>query len=206
MLTSSVFLSLPARYSWDHSNDLLDPSKGGRFFIQNEPFVDVFGNDVAFNKTSVGYSRYIRLKKAKPRLILATRAKAGFIFGAARDNIPADERFYAGGGGSVRGFRFQTAGELDDNNEPTGGRSFVEFAGELRGNITDEIGAAIFADSGAAYGSTVADFEEPLRIGVGGGLRYFSPIGPIRFDVAFPLDRRESDDPFQIYISIGQAF
>lgn len=199
-------LSLPARYSWDHSNDLLDPSKGGRFFIQNEPFVDVFGNDVAFNKTSVGYSRYVRLKKAKPRLILAARAKAGFIFGAERDNIPADERFYAGGGGSVRGFRFQTAGELDDNNEPTGGRSFVEFAGELRGNITDTIGAAIFADSGAAYGSTVADFEEPLRIGVGGGLRYFSPIGPIRFDVAFPLDRRESDDPFQIYISIGQAF
>lgn len=199
-------LSFPAAFSWDHSNDLLDPSRGGRFAVQNEPFVDVFGNDVAFNKSLISYSRYIRLKKAKPRLILAARARAGFIFGAVRDNIPADERFYAGGGGSVRGYGFQLAGELDDDNEPTGGRSLLEFAGELRSQITDTIGAAIFADSGAAFGSSVPDFEEPLRIGVGGGLRYFSPIGPIRFDVGFPLDRRDNDDAFQIYVSIGQAF
>lgn len=199
-------LSLPTSFSWDHSDNLLDPSKGGRLFLNNEPFVDVFGNDVAFNKSSIAYSRYLRLRKANPRLILAARARAGFIFGAVRDNIPADERFYAGGGGSVRGYGFQLAGELDDDNDPTGGRSLLEFAGELRGQITETIGAAIFADSGAAFGSSVPDFEEPLRIGVGGGLRYFSPIGPIRFDVGVPLDRRDSDDAFQIYISIGQAF
>lgn len=199
-------LSLPAGFSWDHSSDLLDPAKGGRLFLQNEPFVDVFGNDIAFNKSSIAYTRYIRLKKDNPRLIFATRAKAGFIFGADRDDIPADERFYAGGGGSVRGYGFQTAGELDDDDEPIGGRSLLEFAGELRAQVTDTIGAAIFADSGAAYNASVPDFDEPLRLGVGGGLRYFSPIGPIRFDVGFPIDRRESDDPFQIYISIGQAF
>jgi translocation and assembly module TamA len=199
-------LSLPASYSWDHSNNLLDPSKGGRLSVQNEPFVDVFGNDVAFNKTSVSYTRYLRLKRQKPRLILAGRARAGFLFGAERDNVPADERFYAGGGGSVRGFGFQLAGELDDDDNPIGGRSLFEVAGELRGQFTDTLGAAIFADSGAAYGSTFPDFEEDLRVGVGGGLRYFSPIGPIRLDVGFPLDRRDSDDSFQIYVSIGQAF
>jgi len=199
-------LSLPASFSWDHSNDLLDPSKGGRFFLQNEPFVDVFGNDVFFNKSSVAYTRYFRLRKERPRLVLATRARAGFIFGAERDNVPADERFFAGGGGSVRGFGFQDAGELDDEDEPVGGRSLLEFAGELRANITDTIGAAIFADSGTAFSSTVPDFEEPLRVGVGAGVRYFSPIGPIRFDLGFPLNRRDSDDAFQIYVSIGQAF
>ncbi len=199
-------LSLPASYSWDHSDNLLDPSKGGRLSIQNEPFVDVFGNDVAFNKTSIAYTRYVRLKKAKPRLILAGRAKAGFLFGAVRDNVPADERFYAGGGGSVRGFKFQQAGELDGDDDPIGGRSLFETALELRGRFTDTLGAALFVDSGAAYGSTVPDFEEDLRFGVGGGLRYFSPIGPIRLDVGFPLDRRDSDDAFQIYVSIGQAF
>lgn len=199
-------LSLPTSLNWDHSNDLLDPSNGGRLFVQNEPFVDVFGNDLAFNKSSIGYTRYIRLKKENPRLILATRAKAGFIFGAERDEIPADERFYAGGGGSVRGYGFQLAGELDDDDEPTGGRSLLEIAGELRTQVTESIGAAIFVDSGAAFGSSVPDFEEPLRVGVGGGLRYFSPIGPIRLDVGVPLDRRSSDDAFQIYISIGQAF
>lgn len=199
-------LSLPTSFSWDHSNSLLDPSRGGRFFVRNEPFVDVFGNNVAFNKSSIGYSRYLRLKKAKPRLILAGRAKAGFIFGAKRDNIPADERFYAGGGGSVRGIGYQLAGELDSDDEPIGGRSLLEFSGELRSQITDTIGAAIFADSGAVFGSTVPDFDEPLRIGGGGGLRYFSPIGPIRLDVGVPLDRQSSDDAFQIYVSIGQAF
>ncbi len=199
-------LSLPTSFGWDHSNDLLDPSKGGRLFISNEPFVDVFGNDVAFNKSLISYSRYFRLKKSRPRLILATRAKAGFLFGAKRDNVPADERFYAGGGGSVRGFGFQLAGDLDDDNDPVGGRSLLEFAGELRGQFTESFGAAIFADAGTAYNASVPDFEEPLRIGVGGGLRYFSPVGPIRFDVGVPLNRRDNDDAFQIYISIGQAF
>ncbi|MGI9417801.1 MAG: autotransporter assembly complex protein TamA [Geminicoccaceae bacterium] len=199
-------LSLPASFSWDHSNDLLDPSKGGRLFLQNEPFVDVFGNDVAFNKSSIAYRRYFRFRNKLPRLVLATRAKAGFIFGAVRDSIPADERFYAGGGGSVRGYRYQTAGELDDDNDPIGGRSLLEFAGEFRAKITDTIGAAIFVDSGVAYRSTVPDFDEPLRIGAGVGVRYFSPIGPIRFDLGFPINSRDSDDAFQFYVSIGQAF
>ncbi|MEZ5935978.1 MAG: autotransporter assembly complex family protein [Alphaproteobacteria bacterium] len=199
-------LSLPASFAWDHSDNLLDPSKGGRLSIQNEPFVDVFGNDVAFNKSSVAYSHYLRIKKDNPRLILAARAKAGFLFGAVRDNVPADERFYAGGGGSVRGFGFQLAGELDGDDDPIGGRSLFESAVELRTQFSESIGAALFVDSGAAFGSTVPDFEEPLRIGVGGGLRYFSPIGPIRLDVGFPVNGRDSDDPFQIYVSIGQAF
>ena len=199
-------LSFPASYSWDHSNNILDPSSGGRLSIQNEPFVDVFGNDIVFNKTSVGYRRYFRLKKAKPRLILATRAKAGFLFGTERNNVPADERFYAGGGGSVRGYGFQLAGEIDEDDNPIGGRSLFEAAGELRSQFSDSIGAALFADSGAAFGSTIPDFEEDLLIGVGAGLRYFSPIGPIRLDVGFPLDRRDVDDAFQIYVSIGQAF
>ena len=199
-------LSVPASFNWNHSNNLLDPSKGGRLSIQNEPFVDVFGNDIAFNKTTVAYSRYLRLKKAKPRLILAARVKGGFLFGTERDNVPADERFYAGGGGSVRGFEFQRAGELDDDGDPIGGRSLFETAVELRSQFTDTLGAALFVDSGAAFSSTVPDFEEKLGTGVGAGFRYFSPIGPIRLDVGVPLERRDSDDAFQIYVSIGQAF
>lgn len=199
-------LSLPAGFRWDHSNDLLDPSRGGRLYLKNEPFVDIVDQDVAFDKASIAYSRYFRLKRAKPRLILALRGKFGSIVGAEREDIPADERFYAGGGGSIRGYGYQLAGELDDNDDPVGGRSLLEFAGELRGNITDSIGAVLFVDSGAAYSSTVPDFDEPINVGVGTGLRYFSPIGPIRFDVGIPLDRRDSDDAFQIYVSVGQAF
>jgi translocation and assembly module TamA len=199
-------LSFPASYRWDHANDPLNPSDGGRLNITNEPFVDVTGRDVAFNKATVGYSRYVRLKRADPQLILATRARAGFLFGAERNDVPADERFFAGGGGSVRGFGFQLAGELDDSDDPIGGRSLFELAGEVRGQFTESLGAALFVDSGAAFKSAAPDFDEPLRIGAGAGLRYFSPVGPIRLDVGVPVNGRESDDDFQIYVSIGQAF
>ena len=106
----------------------------------------------------------------------------------------------------MRGFGFQLAGELDDGDDPIGGRSLFELAGELRGQFTDSLGAALFVDSGAAFKSAAPDFDEPLRIGTGAGLRYFSPIGPIRLDVGVPVNGRDSDDDFQIYVSIGQAF
>jgi translocation and assembly module TamA len=142
----------------------------------------------------------------EPRVVLAGRTAVGTIFGATRDQIPADERFYAGGGGSVRGFGFQLAGELDDDDDPLGGRSLLELSGEVRVRITDTIGAVAFVDAGSAFQSSVPDFDEELRVGVGPGLRYFSPIGPVRLDVGFPLNRRDVDDAFQIYISLGQAF
>jgi translocation and assembly module TamA len=130
----------------------------------------------------------------------------GSIVGASRDDIPADLRFYAGGGGSVRGFGFQLAGELDEDDNPVGGRSLFETSFEIRANVTETIGVVAFIDAGSAFEASYPDFEEPLRVGAGPGLRYFSPVGPIRLDVGFPVNRRDADDPFQIYVSIGPAF
>lgn len=198
-------LSLPARIYWDFSDDLLDPSSGGRLSFEEEPFVDTLGSDAIFNKALVRHSHYVQLMD-DPRLILAGRAALGSIMGAEREEIPADERFYAGGGGSVRGFGFQKAGELDEDGDPIGGRSLLELAAELRLNFTDTIGAVAFLDAGAAFEAMLPDFSEELRLGTGVGLRYYSPIGPVRLDVGFPINRRESDDAFQLYISLGQAF
>ena len=133
-------------------------------------------------------------------------ARSARLFGASRADLPADLRFYAGGGGSVRGFAFQKAGELDDENDPIGGRSLFEASGEVRVRVTDTIGVVAFVDAGAAFSSSFPDFDDELRIGAGPGLRYFSPIGPFRLDVGFPVNPRNSDDAFQLYISIGQAF
>ncbi len=198
-------LSFPADFALDRSDDLLDPTRGGRFTVRNEPFVDTFNQGLYFDKVSLAYRHYLKVSD-QPWLVLAGRTALGSIFGAARDDLPADERFYAGGGGSVRGFAFQQAGELDAQDDPIGGRSLLELSVELRTRFTETIGAAMFVDSGAAFEATYPDFSEPLRVGVGGGLRYLSPIGPIRFDVGVPLNKRDSDDPFQIYISLGQAF
>jgi len=128
------------------------------------------------------------------------------MVGESRDAIPANLRFYAGGGGSVRGFGYQLAGQLNDDDDPIGGRSLLELSGEVRVRITESIGAVAFVDAGTVYSSSAPDFSETLRVGAGPGLRYFSPIGPLRLDVGFPLNPRDSDDTWQLYISIGQAF
>ena len=198
-------VSLPAQFYWDRSDDRLDPTTGGRLVVDNEPFVDVFGHDLAFNKVRLEYSHYFQVLDA-PRVVLAGRSAIGSLIGASRADVPADLRFYAGGGGSVRGFAFQKAGELDDQNDPIGGRSLFEFSGEVRVRVTETIGVAAFVDAGAAFTSTLPDFDDELRIGAGPGIRYFSPIGPLRLDVGFPVNPRNSDDAFQLYISIGQAF
>jgi translocation and assembly module TamA len=198
-------VSLPVRFNWDRSDNLLDPSRGGRLSIDNEPFVDTFGNDLVFNKSRLQYAHYLQVLKS-PRVVLAGRSAIGTLFGASRADVPADLRFYAGGGGSVRGFGFQEAGELDEENDPIGGRSLFEVSGEVRARVTDTIGIVAFVDAGAAFTSPYPDFDDQLRIGAGPGIRYFSPIGPVRLDVGFPVNRRDSDDAFQLYISIGQAF
>jgi translocation and assembly module TamA len=198
-------LSLPARFEWDRSDDRLDPSSGGRLRVENEPFVDVIGNGLLFNKSRVDYAHYLEVVQ-NPQIVLAGRTALGAMVGESRDEIPANLRFYAGGGGSVRGFGYQLAGQLNDDDDPIGGRSLLELSGEVRVRITESIGAVAFVDAGTVYSSSAPDFSETLRVGAGPGLRYFSPIGPLRLDVGFPLNPRDSDDTWQLYISIGQAF
>jgi translocation and assembly module TamA len=198
-------VSLPVLFNWDRSDDRLDPTRGGRLWLENEPFVDTFGNDLVFNKSRLEYAHYLQVLEA-PRVVLAGRSAIGTLFGASRAEVPANLRFYAGGGGSVRGFAFQEAGELDQENDPIGGRSLFEASGEVRVRVTETIGVVAFVDVGAAFTSRFPDFDDELRIGVGPGIRYFSPIGPFRLDVGFPVKPRDSDDAFQLYISIGQAF
>jgi translocation and assembly module TamA len=158
-----------------------------------------------FNKSRLDYAHYVEVVQ-EPQIVLAGRTALGAMVGEPRGAIPANLRFYAGGGGSVRGFGYQLAGELNDNDDPIGGRSLLELSGEVRVRITESIGAVAFVDAGTVYSASVPDFSETLRVGAGPGLRYFSPIGPLRLDVGFPLNPRKSDDTWQLYISIGQAF
>jgi translocation and assembly module TamA len=198
-------VSLPAEFKWDRSDDLLNPTRGGRLSIENEPFTNTFGDSLTFNKSKLTYAHYLKVLET-PRVILAGRGAIGTLFGASRGAVPADLRFYAGGGGSVRGFGYQLAGDLDQDHNPLGGRSLLEASGEVRVRLTETIGAVAFVDAGSDFSSTVPDLDPSPRIGAGPGLRYFSPIGPLRLDVGFPINRRPSDDAYQLYVSLGQAF
>jgi len=199
-------LSVPLHFDWDSSDNLLDPRSGSRMIIQVGPYQDIEKTDLNFLKSRITATRYLRLLKA-PSLVLAGRASLGAINGASLLDIPADERFYAGGGGSIRGYAYQSVGALDEDDDPIGGRSVLELSAELRLKMTDRIGMVTFLDGGSAFASTFPDSSEDLQWAAGLGFRYFTPIGPLRLDVGFPLNRRKDiDDSFQIYVSIGQAF
>ena len=199
-------LSFPVRVEVDQSNSQLDPTEGWRVFLQGAPFFDTLDEGSQFNRIQLTHTRYYTLQNT-PRTVLALRGSTGTIFGADRDEVPADERFYSGGGGSVRGIGFQLAGPLDADDDPIGGRSLLELSAELRVEVIENLEVAVFHDSGTVFRSSVPDFDNDLESGVGAGIRYLSAVGPIRFDIAVPTDRRKGiDDRYQFYISIGQAF
>jgi len=196
---------VPATLRFDNTDSLLDPEGGVRATAEYSPFWDLVTPGLFFQRVLLGGSTYFKLADS-PRVIFAVRGRLGSLTGAARDSIPANRRFFAGGGGSVRGVPFQAASPLDDDDDPIGGRSLLEAAVELRYNITDTIGVVGFVDAGRAFEASVPDFDEPLIVGAGLGARYITPVGPLRLDVAVPVDRRDVDDAFQVYVSLGQAF
>ena len=186
-------------------NDLLDPSRGYYLNIGVSPYDDLLGSGLSFFKEEAAYSRYFRLSTS-PSLLLAARGNIGVIEGASLTEIPADLRFYAGGGGSIRGYAYQTAGPLI-NGTPTGGKSLFVVSTELRTKISESVGLVFFIDGGSVFQSSLPDLGEPIFWGAGVGFRYFTSVGPLRLDVALPVNPREGvDDAFQIYVSLGQAF
>lgn len=197
-------LSFPLSLRVDRSNDLLNPTRGYRIQAHAEPFVDIGGGGGYFLKTELGASHYWPMDE-EDRLVIATRGRLGSILGASREKIPANERFYSGGGSSLRGYGFLTVSPLE-GEDPIGGRSVLEASIEIRRAITNAIGVVAFVDAGAAYDSEYPDFGERPRIGTGLGVRYFSPIGPLRFDVGIPVNKRGIDRGYELYLSIGQAF
>ncbi len=199
-----VGLSLAAgRNSTDST---LDPTRGSKLQLSLVPYYGFEDENVSFLVSEGAGSAYLSLTR-EDRIVLAGRAKIGSIVGESTEILPANKRFYAGGGGSIRGYEFQKVGPLDQDDDPLGGRSIVEVGAELRFRLTEAIGIVPFIEGGNVFDEVVPDFSREFQWAAGLGLRYFTAIGPLRLDVAFPLNRRDDvDDSFQFYISIGQAF
>ncbi|WP_078707912.1 autotransporter assembly complex protein TamA [Consotaella salsifontis] len=207
-------LSLPTTYTFDGRDDKLNPTEGVFAKVYVEPTYD-FNSSVAFVKARGDISGYVSFTDSD-RFILAGRLAYGAIFGADRLDVPNDRRFYAGGGGSVRGYAFQSISpyfpaeaepgrDSEFEDTPSGGLSLFEASAEARIGVTEKIQIVPFVDAGLASDDIVPDFSD-LKLGVGVGARYLTSFGPVRVDVAFPLDRGPHDDSFGIYAGIGQAF
>jgi translocation and assembly module TamA len=134
--------------------------------------------------------------------VIAARALSGAALGATQFSLPPDQRFYAGGSGTVRGYRYQSVGPEFADGNPEGGTNMQAVNLELRQRVGTNLGFVTFVDSGGVSSPSGSLY----RVGVGAGVRYYTSIGPIRFDFALPTKRRPNDDRFEIYIGLGQAF
>ena len=199
-------LGLQGTLLYNRANSDLDPTRGYRIEFNAQPWVDTGPGGDMFTILRLTGRHYWDI--AEPgRTVLATRASFGTEPAISIGGIPPDKLFYAGGGGSVRGFVYQTAGPLDAYGNPLGGASVVEANVELRQRIGKAFGAVAFVDAGSAYPDFLPNFALLApRVGAGVGIRYYTDFGPIRADVGVPLNRRPTDPPFGIYVSLGQAF
>jgi translocation and assembly module TamA len=199
-----TLVGLPLSITFDSTDSPLEPTRGWRFTGGVTPYARALGSSVDMIQTRATASTYFALDQ-RARFVLAGRLGFGSIAGTSLQNVPPNRRFYAGGGGSVRGYAFRSLSPTV-NGVPIGGRSLIEASLEARLRVTDTIGVVPFVDAGGAFEESYPDFGERVRVSAGLGLRYYTGIGPLRVDVAVPLQRERGQRGYGIYIGIGQAF
>ena len=188
----------------DQSNDPLNPTNGWRVTLNVQPTAVTGQDTILFLRAEAQATAY-RPVQESGRTVLAGRVRLGSILGGSELSVPSDRLFYSGGGGSVRGYQYQGVGPRLPDNTPRGGVSLFETSAEVRHDLGKGFGVVGFVDAGAIGFAETPDLSN-LRYAVGVGARYNLSFGPIRADIAFPLDKREGDANFQVYVSIGQAF
>lgn len=195
-----VTLSFPVSASYTDVGDPLDPQSGLRLFAGVDSGISVGDNTPGYTRLHLSGATY---KAISEELVAAFRAEYGAFAGSS--DVPPDKLFFAGGGGTVRGYEYQSLSPRDSLGALTGGRSLFSASAELRWRASERFGYVLFTDFGAAGDDAGSVFGD-ASASVGVGVRYYPGFGPIRLDLATPLDRRDGDAPVQVYISIGQAF
>jgi translocation and assembly module TamA len=197
-------IGLPMTLKYDTSNSVLEPTKGIRAALSVTPMHSLSSGDATFLSTQASASTYFDVS-GNGRSVVAVRGLLGQIAGADQFSLPPDQRFYAGGSTTVRGFRYQSVGPQFADREPTGGTAIGAGTVELRQRLFGDWGAATFVDAGQVTASR-APLTGTWRVGAGMGVRYYTSIGPIRLDVAVPVNREPGGDAFELYIGLGEAF
>lgn len=196
--------AIPIEYVRDTRDDKLNPTEGYRALINAKPSYE-FNRGTVFSSFEGAITGYQALGEEK-RFVLAGKLSAGTIIGGDQlSDIPATRRFFLGGGGTVRGYGYQEISPRDGKGKILGGRSYVSASAEARIGITETIGLVPFIDVGTVSTDEVPDFKD-IRAGAGIGLRYATPFGPLRLDVAVPLKKYDGGTSFGVYAGIGQSF
>ena len=202
--------------STDLASPLDDPTHGMRDSFGFTPTHSIGDSSATYLISDLKLAAYLDVGRwwsaSTGRSVLALRALAGLAQGASAGSLPPDQRFYAGGSGTIRGYEYQSVGALFPNQLPQGGTALIAGTIEFRQRLGKNFGVATFADGGQ-LSSNLKPTPNIFRVGVGVGLRYYTPIGPVRLDFAVPTrahnlpkDQQFDEPSFQVYIGLGQAF
>ena len=200
-----LIAALPLGLGYDGSDSLLDPTRGFRLSGRLSPEISFHGGHTTYARMQFDASAY---RPVSDRVVAAGRIRLGTIVGAGVFDMAPSRRFYAGGGGSVRGYGYQRLGPKDVDGDPIGGKGLAEFALEARIRLKQfggNFGVVPFFDGGSLSTGTRPGFKD-WHFGAGIGVRYYSTFGPIRVDLGVPLNREQGDGPVAVVVSLGQAF
>lgn len=203
-VTQYSLLTFPVHASSDQRDDPLNPTRGWYAEAGVEPFVGLNRDSGAGARLTFDGRAYRGFGEDN-RFVAAARVQLGSIAMADLTDVPNDFRFYSGGGGTVRGHEYEILGVTLDDDVKSGGGSFFGVSGEARVGVTENIQGVAFVDYGYVAEGSYWDGNSGDHIGAGFGVRYLTPIGPIRLDLAVPVSG-DSDSSFQLYVGIGQAF
>jgi len=210
----------------DTRNDLFFPSRGGKFFLAEELASQALGGEVDYSRSTAGIRWFFPLR---PATVLGLRYDTGFILPmGAQATIPLGERFFNGGENSVRSFTQDRLGPRDISGDPLGGTAYNVLSMEVRQRLSRSFSLSLFVDLGnispdspldgsgeqqydsrsALVNATFNDYFNGFRTGVGLGLQYLLPVGPVRLDVACNPDRQaeRGEKDMMVNFSVGMAF
>ena len=201
--TEYYMATLPLQATYDTREDILNATQGFYLDADVTPFLGFEETDSGLYVYGDGRT-YYTVGQTLP-VTFAGRVQVGSIVNARLDRIPNDMRFFSGGGGTVRGQSYESLGITLDG-EKSGGASLIVLSAEARAAVTDTIGVVAFADFGVVGQDAFIDDWDNNQSGAGLGLRYITPVGPLRVDVALPVAGDTEADDYYLYIGIGQAF
>jgi outer membrane protein insertion porin family len=196
--------SVAGALTWDRRDAPLDPHSGSLHFASFETASDALGGDVNFLKARLETSWAFSWL---PPTVVALAARLGLAtpYGGTQE-LPIEDRFYAGGADTVRGYRSQRVGPLDTEGDPIGGNGLVVLNAEWRFPIWRVLGGSVFVDAGAVTPEVRQLAWSAFRAGVGGGLRLNTPVGPLRIDLGYALTPIRGEDRLQVYFALGNPF
>jgi outer membrane protein insertion porin family len=222
--TQVLLSSFSASLIRDTRDDKVDASAGEYMSANTQLAGQRIGSEVGFTSSRFAAQIFRTIPHTR-RIVFAGQAQLGLAEGfttvqvngqTAVGQLPASERFFAGGDTTVRGFALDQLGvrhvpqqpsdTIDQNGFPLGGNGLVVFNAEMRAPLWRGLGAVGFVDSGNVFQRATDISLTELRSAVGAGLRYKSPVGPIRVDLGFKVNRQPGESLTAFFISFGQAF